>query len=41
MSPIEVTLNAGYQFVAGDNGGGGGVGGGEGAYGGIAFSLLF
>jgi hypothetical protein len=41
MFPIEVTLNAGYQFVAGDNNNGGGIGGGEGAYGGIAFSLPF
>jgi hypothetical protein len=43
MSPVEVTLYGGHQFVAGSGGDGvgGGVGGGEGPYGGISFSTRF
>jgi len=39
IAPLDVTLHAGYQFVAG--GGDGTVGGGEGAYGGVVLRLLF
>lgn len=41
MSPVEVTLYGGHQFVAGGGSGGDGVGGGEGPYGGISFSTRF
>jgi hypothetical protein len=42
ISPLEIGLHAGHQFVAGENGGTvGGVGGGEGTYGGIVFTLVF
>ena len=43
MSPLEVGLDVGHQFVSHSNGGavGGGIGGGEGTYGGIVLSVTF
>ncbi len=38
----EITVNAGYQFVSGDDSSNtGGTSGGEGAYGGIGFAMVF